>query len=115
MMELKSFEFDWQKALKKRGLEDNGSVQKKIDSEVLRLCDPMVPKDSGELIRSGVRNTVLGSGKVIYDTIYARRWYYMSAMFVGAPTRGNYWFERMKRNGGKAKILALAKREAGAK
>lgn len=40
-----------------------------------------------------------------YATPYARRWYYRPANFTGAPMRGNYWFERMKQNGGKDAIL----------
>lgn len=88
-------------------------AQKYIDSEVLRRCDPYVPKDTGELIRSGIRETRLGSGKVKYRTPYARRWYYEPAHFQGAPKRGNYWFERMKRNGGARAILQGAARITG--
>lgn len=86
-------------------------AQSFVDSEVLRLCTPYVPKDSGELIRSGIRETKLGGGEVKYRTPYARRWYYQPAQFQGAPTRGNYWFEKMKNNhlnsilSGAAKIM----------
>lgn len=80
-------------------------AQEFVDSEVLRRCDPFVPKDTGELIRSGIRETRLGSGRVVYRTPYARRWYYHPANFQGAPKRGNYWFERMKASGGKKAIL----------
>lgn len=80
-------------------------AQQYVDSEVLRRCDPFVPKDTGELIRSGIRETRLGSGRVVYRTPYARRWYYHPANFQGAPKRGNYWFERMKASGGKKAIL----------
>ena len=79
-------------------------MQKYIDSACLRLCEPMVPMDNNILIKSGKINTKIGSGEVIYDTVYARRWYYMPADFQdgsgnGMETigRGNYWFERMKR------------------
>lgn len=98
-----------QEILRSRGMTPNGRVQKFIDSEVLRRCTPFVPKDSGELIRSGIRNTQIGSGTVRYHTPYARRWYYHPARFQGAPMRGNYWFDRMKNNGGKAAILRGAK------
>ena len=91
--------------LKDRGLQKNGKVQQFIDSEVLRRCDPLVPKDTGALIDSGILETTIGSGKVKYSTPYARRWYYIPAKFTGAPTRGNYWFERMKKNGGREAIL----------
>lgn len=104
-----------EKILAKRGLEDGGSVQRFIDSEVLRLCDPYVPRDNGHLIDSGELNTVIGSGEVVYDTPYARRWYYEPAKFQGEPMRGNYWFERMKNEGGKEKILRGAAAIAGGK
>lgn len=61
--------------------------------------------DTGELIRSGVINTQIGSGEVVYETPYSRRWYYREAIFQGAPKRGTYWFERMKNDGGKDAIL----------
>ena len=93
---LKSFQSDNHKALKRRGLEDNGKVQKYIDSKVLEYCEPKVPKDTGALIASGKIHTQIGSGKVKYRTVYARRWYYREANFQQAPERGNYWFERMK-------------------
>lgn len=99
--------------LANRGLQANGRVQRFVDSEVLRRCDPMVPKDTGDLIGSGIRSTTIGSGEVKYSTVYARRWYYCPANFQGAPMRGNYWFERMKNSGGKEAILRGAAAMAG--
>lgn len=101
--------------LAKRNLEMGGRVQQFIDSEVLRLCEPKVPRDNGELIKSGTINTVIGSGEVVYDTPYARRWYYEPAEFQGAPTRGNYWFDRMIKEGGADDILEGACKIAGAR
>ncbi len=84
-------------------MDAEGEVQRYIDSECLRLCDPLVPKDTGALIASGISNTQIGSGELKYSTPYARRWYYMPANFqegsgsgMGTVGRGNYWFERMK-------------------
>ncbi len=110
---LRSFEFDPETAITKRGLQPGGPVQQYIDSEVLRLCDPLVPFDTGALKQSGIIHTKIGSGEVRYRTPYARRWYYMPASFNGAPDRGNYWFERMKNNGGKEQILNGAAKIAG--
>lgn len=103
------------KLLKARGLDKNGQVQRFIDSEVLRRCDPLVPKDTGALIGSGILETTIGSGKVKYSTPYGRKWYYIPAEFQGAPTRGNYWFERMKKNGGREAILRGIARLTGGK
>ncbi len=110
---LKSITYDTDKILKSRGLDEGGKVQRYIDSEVLRLCSPLVPFDQGTLNESGTINTTVGSGEVKYRTPYARRWYYMPASFQGAPNRGNYWFERMKNNGGKDSILAGAQKLIG--
>ena len=87
------------------------SIQEKIDSEVLRLCDPYVPKDTGILIQSGIMHTEIGSGKVIYRTPYARRQYYMPMQHTEGRT--HMWFEQMKRSGGKEKILNIARKAAG--
>ncbi|MBQ0058184.1 MAG: hypothetical protein KBT20_11060 [Bacteroidales bacterium] len=110
---IKRADVDVEKILRERGLDPNGEVQKFIDSECLRLCDPLVPFDQGTLKESGVINTVVGSGEIKYRTPYARRWYYMPANFQGAPDRGNYWFDRMKNNGGKDQILRGAAKLAG--
>lgn len=114
MFHLKSFDYNQERILKDRGLENSGNVQRFIDSECLRLTAPFVPKDTGALIESGTVNTKIGSGEVIYNTPYARRWHYMPAQFQGAPERGNYFFERMKQQH-KEQILSGAKRLAGAK
>lgn len=111
---LKSIQYDGDMIIKSRGLDKNGKVQQFIDSEVIRYCDPLIPKDTGALIESGHINTVIGSGEVRWQTPYARRWYYMPAMFQGAPQRGNYWFERMKQEK-KDTILNGAKKISGGK
>lgn len=85
-----------------RGLGTDGEVQKLIDSEVLKRCEPYVPKRSGALIRSGARATKIGSGTVTYDESYAAYQYYgvsangKALKYNGAPMRGSFWFERMK-------------------
>lgn len=107
---------DTAQILTKFGLNDKGEVQRYIDSEVLRLCEPYVPFDVGTLIQSGINNTVIGSGEVKYRTPYARRWYYRDANFQEAPRRGNYWFERaIHREGGKDQILAGVRNIMGGK
>jgi hypothetical protein len=108
---LKSFEMKIEEALRKRGLNTNGVVQKYIDSKVLEYCEPMIPKDTGALIASGKTHTQIGTGQVKYRTVYARRWYYRPAAFQQAPERGNYWFDRMKQKH-KQHILTGAKKIA---
>lgn len=62
--------------LKKRNLELYGAVQRMIDSEVIRWCEPYVPFDEGALTRSASLATDVGSGRVIYNTPYAHYQYY---------------------------------------
>lgn len=96
VLKFKAFQYDLKTILKSRNLDTGGKAQQYVDSEVLRLSEPFIPRDTGALINSGIVNTQIGSGEVKYNTPYARRWYYMPASFQGAPMRGNYWFERMK-------------------
>lgn len=106
---------DIQKSIAKRGVETGGRVQKFVDSEVLRLTDPYVPMDTGQLKQSGTRHTRIGSGEVKYKTPYARRMYYNPQYrFQGAPMRGAYWFERFKANH-RDEILKGAAKVAGAR
>lgn len=88
-------------------------AQQFIDSECLRHCEKFTPKDTGILIQSGIMNTTIGSGELVYRTPYARRWYYRPAAFQGAPLRGNMWFERMKQEYRKSILEGAAKLAGG--
>lgn len=82
--------------LRRRGLEPDGRTQKFIDSEVIRYSKPYIPFDTGSLERSSSA-TVVGSGKVVYNTPYAKRQYYGTAQSRSYDARrGGMWFERMK-------------------
>lgn len=123
--------FEWEKSdaeiLTERDLEMGGAVQKYVDSEVVRLCEPYTPFRQGVLIGSAQLFTEFGSGEVVYNTPYARYLYYGKLMvgrapktltdidltFAGAPMRGAFWFDRMKADH-KENILEGAKRIAGA-
>lgn len=99
------------KVMKRLGIDERGNVQKVIDSEVLRLNNPYVPKDTGALVQSGTLNTEVGSGEVKYRTPYARKQYYIPMNHEGQ--RCAYWFEEMKRSGGKEKLLNVARKAVG--
>lgn len=72
-------------------------VQAFVDSEVLRYCDPLVPKDTGNLINSGKLGTKVGSGEVVYTAPYAHTQYYDTKdTRTYDPRRGGHWFDRMK-------------------
>jgi hypothetical protein len=83
-----------------------------VDNEVLRLSDPYVPFQSGLLKKTGILGTIPGRGEVIWNAPYARYHYYGKVMIGrapkeltdedlrhrGAPKRGAFWFERMKKD-----------------
>ena len=99
--------------LEKRGMGQNPSVQKYIDSEVLRLSSPYVPRKTGTLDRSGILGTSIGSGEVIYNAPYAANQYYNTSTSRSYDAqRGAKWFERMKIDH-KEEILRGAKQLAG--
>lgn len=94
---------------------DIAKTQKYVDSEVLRLSDPYIPKITGNLINSGIRGTVIGSGMVVWNCVYASSQYYNTARTRPYDSRrGSYWFERMKADHGKS-IIANAKKIGGGK
>lgn len=81
-----------------------------VDSEVLRYCNPLVPKRTSMLIKSGTLGTVIGSGEVQYIAPYARKQYYQTAQSRSYDSRrGGLWFERMK-TAHKADIQRAAER-----
>lgn len=88
--------------LAEHGLSNGAQVQQYIDKEILRLCEPYVPRKSGALIASGYSATACGSGNICYNAPYAAYQYYgvsksgNALKYDGAPMRGSYWFERMK-------------------
>lgn len=65
-----------EKILERHGLGPMGPVQKAVDAEVIRQCEPYVPFDTGALSRSANLATKVGSGEVVYDTPYAHYQYY---------------------------------------
>ena len=73
-------------------------AQKWLDNEVLKDCGPYVPVRSGDLFRSGITATKIGSGKVEYNMPYARRVYYGNHIKFNnkQPKSCAFWFEKAK-------------------
>ena len=93
---------------------DFNMAQKFIDNEVLRVCDPYIPKRTGMLIKSGILGTVVGSGMVKWLAPYAKLQYY-SSRAPGSSTgrlRGPQWFPRAM-NVHRDRIIAGAAKIAG--
>lgn len=99
----KSVNGRWQSRLRwdpNFGAEYTGKFNRKqkfIDSECLRLMEPLTPKLSGAMIKSATLGTVIGSGKIVYIAPYARKQYY-------THKAKSYWFRTMK-DRYKSKIL----------
>jgi hypothetical protein len=74
-------------------------AQTALDNQVLKDSTPYVPMRSGQLMRSGINGTSLGSGKVIWNSIYARRMYYGTSYHFSKdkhPQASAQWFEKAK-------------------
>jgi Minor capsid protein len=73
--------------------------QKQLDQEVLKGSNFFIPKDTGELERSGVRASQIGKGKIIWDQPYARKLYYNPQYNFSKdanPNAQGLWFEVAK-------------------
>lgn len=66
-------------------------VQKYVDSEILRKCDPYIPFKTGMLRDSGILGTKVGSGRIRWLAPYARKQYYKG---LSTGKRGRYWVKR---------------------
>ena len=85
-------------------LQKGGKVQRYIDTAVVRYCDKYVPMRTGTLKKA--LGTVYGSGRVKYNTPYAKpNYYFNKGRGMGGTAyggfRGRKWFERMKAAMGK--------------
>lgn len=111
-------------------------AQMHLDKDVLEDSNKYVPFRAGELRRSGIRNTVLGSGTVQWNTPYAH-YQYTGKDMIGTVTKrhwamegepkmyngralqyhtagtGAFWFEKAKMVHGKAWIRKVKKIAGG--
>ena len=102
--------------------EKIAKAQQFVDRECIELMFPYTPMLSGQMMQSATRGTVIGSGKIKYNSPYARYQYYgklMVSSITGSsyarkgeskvltskdlhynksrhPRAGKLWFERMK-------------------
>ena len=78
---------------------EGGTLQQWVDSSILESITPYLPFDTGMLAASGRLNTIIGSGKIIWNTPYAQYLYYGLLMvdpdyLIGAfhnPITGRFW------------------------
>lgn len=62
--------------LENHGLNDGGKAQQYVDKECIERMKEYTPMDSGALMNSVERNSVIGSGELHQVTPYARYQYY---------------------------------------
>jgi len=62
-----------------------------IDSEILRCSDPRVPFKTGNLKRSGILGTRVGTGVIRYTVPYAKTQYFKGH---ANGQRGRKWIRR---------------------
>ncbi|MBU9711064.1 minor capsid protein [Evansella tamaricis] len=91
-------EVDW--GLLKRTLGKGfDKAQEALDSQIVKDSNYYAPEDQEDLIKSGIRNTKPGTGKIIWDVPYAARLYYNPQYNFSKdknPNAGGLWFERAK-------------------
>jgi hypothetical protein len=99
---------------KQKWMTRYSSAQSFVDSEVLRLCQPLIPLRTSMLIKSGILGTDVGSGLVQWIAPYAKAQYFMRRKSGSnlEKQRGPFWFERMKATSGR-ELIAKARRIAG--
>lgn len=74
-------------------------AQKKLDAKVLADSNYFVPLKTSTLQKSGINNTVLGSGLVVWKTPYASAQYYgehFDHSTQNNPNACSKWFEVAK-------------------
>ena len=129
------FKLTWSKCLGADRTAQLLRVQKFIDSECIRLMVPYTPMLTGKMRDSATIGTVIGSGRIVYLSPYARYQYYgrlMVSRLTGSsyarrgeskvltnrplrhqrskqPNAGAFWFKRMKADK-KIQILQGARR-----
>ena len=74
-------------------------AQMKLDMQVLADSNYFVPNKTSTLQKSGIINTVIGSGEVLWHTPYAHRQYYGESFNHSKqhnPNACSKWFEAAK-------------------
>lgn len=77
--------------MKSRELEEGGKVQQFIDSECIRLMDDYTPAKNMVLIKSIRLNTVIGQGRLVQATPYARYLYHGKLMVDPITGKGSFY------------------------
>lgn len=91
-------DIDTNKLQSKRKNSTKGA-QIQLDQDVLKDSNYYAPQDESHLIRSGIRDSLIGKGKIIWGIIYARKLYYNPQYNFSKdknPNAQGLWFEAAK-------------------
>ncbi|MDE6500474.1 MAG: minor capsid protein [Ruminococcus sp.] len=88
----------WDRNFSRKNNKYFNNVQERVDSECMRLMAPYTPMKSSQLQKNATTSIRIGSGKITYNSPYARYQYYGKLM-VSSVT-GSAWARR-----GESKIL----------
>lgn len=86
-------------ALRKKQIDSKTlKAQRKLDAQVLKDSNFYCPMDTGTLQKSAILNTVIGSGRIIWNTPYAVEQYYdrPNKSHDKNPNARMRWFEVAK-------------------
>ncbi|GAB6669597.1 TPA: minor capsid protein [Bacillus cereus] len=86
-------------AIEGKVMEAAEKAQFALDQQVLKDSNFYIPKDTGEVERSGIRFSRPGEGHIEWNTPYARRIYYNPQYNFSKdvnPNARGLWFEEAK-------------------
>ncbi|MEK4003023.1 minor capsid protein [Bacillus sp. FSL K6-2822] len=86
-------------AIEGKVIEATEQAQLALDEQVLKDSNFYIPKDTGEVERSGIRFSRPGEGHIEWNTPYARRIYYNPQYNFSTdvnPNARGLWFEAAK-------------------
>ncbi|SIR95436.1 Minor capsid protein [Bacillus cereus] len=86
-------------AIEGKVIEATEKAQLALDQQVLKDSNFYIPKDTGEVERSGIRFSRPGEGHIEWNTPYARRIYYNPQYNFSKQPNSNaqgLWFEEAK-------------------
>lgn len=86
-------------AIEGKVMEATEKAQLALDEQVLKDSNFYIPKDTGEVERSGIRFSRPGEGHIEWNTPYARKIYYNPQYNFSTdvnPNARGLWFEEAK-------------------
>ena len=95
-MDVKVLGLTWTPRMSQMQTLHKQKMQAFIDETVIKEMSPYVPVRTGELSKSVIRGSVVGSGLLVFAIPYARRQYYLKNRKIVVGKRDSLWIDRMK-------------------